>query len=214
MNVKVVVAIFLIGAASVCAQAQDLSVPRVSTDDAQKVVAIICGVLMLTGCRRDEIGHLLWSEIDLDAGAITIPATRTKNHHQHVVPLTDAALTILQAIPRRDRDYVFGRGQGGYSGWSRSKAALDAAAKLKEWTLHDLRRTVRTGLGRLGVAPHIAEAVLNHLPAKLIRTYDRNTYENEKRAALDAWANHIRVALAQASGANVTTLPRSKPIPA
>jgi hypothetical protein len=48
--------------------------------------------------------------------------------------------------------------------------ALDAAAKLKEeWTLHDIRRTVRTGLGKLGVAPHIAEAVLNHLPAKLIR---------------------------------------------
>lgn len=89
--------------------------------------------------------------------------------------------------------------------------ALDAAAKLKEeWTLHDIRRTVRTGLGKLGVAPHIAEAVLNHLPAKLIRTYDRNTYENEKRAALDAWASHIRVAIAQASGANVTTLKSSK----
>jgi integrase len=170
----------------------------------------IVQLLMLTGCRRDEIGHLQWSEIDLEARTITIPATRTKNHSQHVVPLTDAALAILQAIPRRDRDYVFGRGQGGYSGWSRSKAALDAGAKLKEWTLHDLRRTVRTGLGRLGVAPHIAEAVLNHLPAKLIRTYDRNTYENEKRAALDAWANHIRVAIAQASGANVTTLKSSK----
>jgi hypothetical protein len=99
------------------------------------------------------------------------------------------------------------QGEGGFFSWSKSKVALDAAAKLtEEWTLHDIRRTVRTGLGRLGVAPHVAEAVLNHLPAKLIRTYDRNTYEPEKRAALDAWANHIRVAIAQASGANVTTL--------
>lgn len=68
------------------------------------------------------------------------------------------------------------------------------------------RRTVRTGLGMLGVAPHVAGAVLNHLPAKLIRTYDRNTYTAEKRDALGRWANHLAVAIAQASGANVTTI--------
>jgi len=78
---------------------------------------------------------------------------------------------------------------------------------LKEpWTLHDLRRTVRTGLGKLGVQPHIAEAVLNHLPPKLIRTYDRNTYAAEKREALDKWAAHLKVAIAQATGANVTAI--------
>ena len=60
----------------------------------------------------------------------------------------------------------------------------------------------------LGVQPHIAEAALNHLPAKLIRTYDRNTYAAEKRAALDAWGSHLSVAVAQASGANVTKLER------
>jgi hypothetical protein len=81
---------------------------------------------------------------------------------------------------------------GGYAGWSKGKAAIDKAAKLKQhWTVHGLRRTVRTGLGMLGVLPHVAEAVLNHLPAKLIRTYDRNTYAAEKKAALDAWANHL-----------------------
>ena len=74
------------------------------------------------------------------------------------------------------------------------------------WTVHDLRHTVRTGLGKLGVAPHVAEAVLNHLPAKLIRTYDRNTYAAEKRAALERWASHLAVAIAQASGANITAL--------
>jgi hypothetical protein len=79
---------------------------------------------------------------------------------------------------------------------------------LSNWTVHDIRRTVRTGLGKLGVAPHVAEAVLNHLPAKLIRTYDRNTYEVEKKAALDAWAGHIRVIIAQSQGANITRLER------
>jgi hypothetical protein len=79
--------------------------------------------------------------------------------------------------------------------------------KLKEpWTLHDLRRTVRAGLGDLGVQPHIAEAVINHLPPKLIRTYDRNKYEAEKRDALDKWATHLKTRVAQATGANVTAI--------
>ena len=79
--------------------------------------------------------------------------------------------------------------------------------KLKEpWTVHDLRRTVRTGLGELGIQPHIAEAVLNHIPPKLIRTYDRNKYESEKRDALDKWAAHLKLAVAQATGANVTAI--------
>src|SRR6516162_7409740 len=139
---------------------------------------------------------------------MTLPAERTKNGQQHVVPLSDAALAILKNIPRRARrDYVFGLGQGGYSGWSKAKAVLDKRASLKEpWTLHDLRRTVRTGLGKLGVQPHIAEAVLNHLPPKLIRTYDRNTYAAEKRDALDKWASHLKTVVAQATGANVTSL--------
>ena len=78
------------------------------------------------------------------------------------------------------------------------------------WTVHDLRRTVRTGLGELGVQPHIAEAVINHVPPKLIRTYDRNTYAAEKRDALDKWAAHLKVAVAQATGANVTALEKKQ----
>ena len=79
------------------------------------------------------------------------------------------------AIPRRDRACVFGIGAGGYAGWAKGKIAIDKAAKLKEpWTVHDIRRTVRTGMGMLGVLPHVAEAALNHLPSKPIRTYDRN----------------------------------------
>jgi hypothetical protein len=126
------------------------------------------------------------------------------------VPLSDAAISILEGIMRRDgRDFVFGiaREGGGFSGWAKPKTRLDKAIALKEeWRLHDLRRTVRTGLGKLGVQPHIAEAVLNHLPPKLIRTYDRNTYAAEKRHALDKWAAHLKVAIAQATGANVTAI--------
>src|SRR6516162_7797783 len=173
----------------------------------------IVRLLMLTGCRREEIGGLRWSEIDLAARTMTIAKERTKNGMEHIVPLTDAAFSILQGLMRRgDRDFVFGIARdGGFSGWSKSKIALDKRVAFKEdWRLHDLRRTVRTGLGKLGVQPHIAEAVLNHLPPKLIRTYDRNTYAAEKKAALDLWASHLKVAVAQATGANVTALEKKQ----
>ena len=168
----------------------------------------IVRLILLTGSRRNEIGSLQWHEIDLKGKTITLPGERTKNKQTHVVPLSDSAITILKKIPQRaNRDFVFGVGRDGYSGWSKSKREIDKTAKLKEeWTLHDLRRTVRTGLGKLGVQPHIAEAVLNHLPPKLIRTYDRNTYAAEKRDALDKWAAHFKVAVAQATGANVTAI--------
>jgi integrase len=172
----------------------------------------IVQLLMLTGCRRDEIGSLRWSEIDTEAQAITLTASRTKNHTEHVVPLSERALKIIEAIPRRDRDFVFGSGQGGYSGWSKSKAELDEACKVKEWTLHDIRRTVRTGLGKLGVAPHVAEAVVNHLPARLIRTYDRNAYAGEKKAALDAWASHLEAIMlpSRPAGVSVRAVPNKR----
>jgi integrase len=153
----------------------------------------ICKLLILTLCRRDEIGSLESSEIEKENHLIRLPPARTKNSQEHVVPLSDAAMSILGTINRRgDRELVFGSGKGGYSGWSKSKKEFDELVPIKKpWTLHDLRRTGRTGLGILGVAPHVAEAVLNHLPPKLMRVYDKNRYEKEKREALDLWAAHV-----------------------
>jgi integrase len=167
----------------------------------------IVRLLILTLCRRDEIGSLAWAEIDREGRLIRLPGARTKNGREHVVPLSDAALAILDTIDAREgRDLVFGSGRGGYSGWSKSKEGMDEAVKLKKpWTLHDLRRTGRTGLGILGVAPHVAEAVLNHLPPKLVRTYDRNAYEREKRQALDLWAE-LLMRLVSGEKSNVVPL--------
>jgi integrase len=165
-------------------------------------------LLVLTGARKSEIANMRWSEIDREAKTLQLPAERTKNSRAHIVPLSNTAMKIIDGIDKRGgRDLVFGSGEGGYSGWSHSKAALDQAIDVKEaWTLHDLRRTVRTGLGRLGVAPHIAEAVLNHLPAKLVRTYDKNRYEPEKRQALNLWASHIEALIAGKSRSNIVAL--------
>lgn len=171
----------------------------------------IARLLLLTGCRREEIGGLMWSEVNFAERKIVLPAERTKNGVENVIPLSDLALSVLEKQHRIiGRPFIFGLGDSGFRGWSRGKSRLDAVLQLdKDWTLHDLRRSVRTGLGRLGVLPHISEAVLNHLPAKLIRTYDTNRYEGEKRAALNTWANHVQVILAQAAGANVVPMVRA-----
>jgi integrase len=167
----------------------------------------IVRLCILTAARKSEVANLRWSEIDRKARTLKLPGERTKNGREFIIPLSAPAMKIIDGIRERDgRDLLFGSGQGGYSGWSHSKLALDQVAELKEaWTLHDLRRTVRTGLGRLGLAPHIAEAVLNHLPAKLIRTYDKNKYEPEKRRALDLWGEHI-TALIAGKRSNVVAL--------
>jgi integrase len=171
----------------------------------------IVKLLMLTAQRRDEVGGLGWPEIDTQAQLVSLPAARTKNSRPHDVPLSSTAMSLIEALPRDEgRPLVFGNGKGGYAGWSRSKAALDAAAGLAEgWTLHDLRRTAATRMGDLGVLPHVVEAVLNHVSghkAGVAGIYNRSTYAAEKRAALDLWASHLQVAIAKASGANVREL--------
>ena len=155
----------------------------------------IVRLLILTGCRLREISELRWSEIDLDKAIITLPPSRTKNHRQHIVPLSAPALAILKGRERGDRDLVFGRGVKGFGGWTKSKARLDEKAKLGQpWIHHDVRRSVATGLARLEVLPHTIEAVLGHVSgfrAGVAAVYNLHAYEAEKRQALDLWGKHI-----------------------
>src|SRR6516162_3236913 len=111
----------------------------------------IVQLCILTAARKSEIANMRWSEIDRKAKTLKLPGDRTKNGREFIIPLSAPAMKIIDGIGERDgRDLLFGSGEGGYSGWSHSKTALDQVAELKEeWTLHDLRRTVRTGLGRL-----------------------------------------------------------------
>lgn len=160
----------------------------------------IVKLLLLTGQRRDEVGDMRWSEIDLGSAIWTLPSPRTKNGKSHEVPLSLQSLVILQGRTRIvGRDHVFGNGQNGFSGWSKAKASLDGRlAELPNppapWRIHDLRRTAATKMASLGVAPHIVEAVLNHISgsrAGVAGIYNRATYREEKRAALDTWARHL-----------------------
>ena len=163
-------------------------------DDAGRIVKL----LLLTGCRREEIGALKWSEVNLDSGLMTIPGTRTKNHRTLELPLPEAALELLRAVPREEgREFVFGRFNTGFAGWSAAKLRTDAkiaiaaGKQMAPWTLHDLRRTMRTGLGRIGVQPHIAELTINHVKAGVEAIYDRHRYQSEIKVALARWAAHV-----------------------
>src|SRR5262245_37934807 len=156
----------------------------------------IVRLLVLTGQRREEIGGLRWSEVDLERGLIVLPPDRTKNRRQHELPISTQVRAILERQPQRNgRDLVFGVGAGGYSGWSDSKADLDARAKLKaEWRLHDLRRTAATMMAELGILPHIIEAILNHVSghrAGVAGIYNRAKYQADMRDALERWGEHV-----------------------
>jgi integrase len=163
--------------------------------------------LLLTAQRRDEVAQMSRQEIDLD-GIWTIPAERYKSRRPNFVPLSKAALAVIAAQPKQDDcDYLFpSRAKTPYSGYSKSKAKLDKAifAALKKqakkgakvepipnWTLHDLRRTAKTLMVRAGVRPDISERVLGHVIAGVEGTYDRHSYADEKRVALDKLAEMV-----------------------
>ena len=172
----------------------------------------IMRLLILTGQRRDEIGCLRWSEVDFERGLVVLPPERTKNKRLHELPLSNTARAILERQRRRKnddkspRDLIFGRDQGGFSGWSVAKRRLDQyllaarreadpkAKPMPDWRLHDLRRTAATGMAELGVLPHIIEAVLNHVSGHkggVAGIYNRASYTEPMRAALCTWADHV-----------------------
>jgi integrase len=157
----------------------------------------IVKLLILTGCRRDEIGGLKWSEVG-DDGVLVVDGSRTKNRRTLMLTLPPLARQILQAVPRGSSDYVFGARGGSFQAWHYAKVLLDHRITIAEkgkplprWTLHDLRRTMRSGLGRLGIRPDVAELVINHAKGGIQATYDRYSYQREIAAALIAWSEHV-----------------------
>jgi integrase len=168
-------------------------------DDYGRIVRL----LILTGQRCAEIAGISEAELKRDDRILHLPSARTKNRKPHDVPLSDAAMAILPAPRANDeRNLLFGRGKGPFSGWSHAKQRLDkritASAPdgkaLAPWTLHDLRRTASTGMNHIKILPHVVEAVLNHISGHLggiAGVYNHHKYADEKRDALDRWAAHV-----------------------
>jgi integrase len=151
-------------------------------------------VLALTGQRRDEVARMSWDEVDLDHRVWTLPATRTKNDTPHIVQLTDPAVAVIVAQPRVGR-FVFSRnGVTPVGDFSNQKHELDALCGVSNWRLHDLRRTMVSGMARLGVAPHVADKILNHVGGTIsgvAAVYQRHEFLKERRDALERWGAHV-----------------------
>jgi len=197
---------------------------RVLTDDELRAVWLaaerVAGpfgdgvrLLITTGARRDEVFRAKWAEIDLSANTLNLPPERNKVNHSRSIALSPLALSILHKAPRVG-DYVLTtRGYTSFSGFGKCKSRLDELAGVSGWRLHDLRRTVATGLQRLGVRLEVIEAVLGHVSGSrsgIVGVYQRHRFEAEAREALTAWGAHIERLVTGAKGAEVVPLRRTR----
>jgi integrase len=154
-------------------------------------------LLILTGQRRGEVTQMRWSQLDLKAKTWLIPAELSKNGREHLLPLSDHALNVINSVPRQHNDLLFparGNGENVVSGFTRAKNRLDKLSGVTGWTLHDLRRTTATFLGKLDTPPHVIERVLNHVSgsfAGVAGVYNRHPYLDEMQRALQAWGYHL-----------------------
>ena len=161
----------------------------------------IIRLLMLTGCRADEIGELERSEINAADRLIHLPGIRTKNKREHRVFLSAPALAILESVePLPKKPHVFGRTQDSpFSGWSKSKERLDEklGKSVKPWRVHDLRRSMATNCSDLGLASiAVIEMALGHWSGEksgIVKVYNRSTHDAERRKLADDWAHAVVV---------------------
>ena len=162
----------------------------------------IVRLLILTGQRRSEIGSLKWEYIDKDKRTISLPPEVAKNGRRHTLPYGSVVQATLDTIPKGD-DYLFpSRDTDGlpFSGYSPSKIHFDKKIKIAHWTIHDLRRTFATNLAALGTAIHVTEKLLNHISGTVsgvAAVYNRYSYLDEMRAAIEAWEKRLSVILSQ-----------------
>jgi integrase len=174
-------------------------------------------LLILLGARRGEITGMAWNELDLPNGTWTLPGSRSKNHRAHTLPLPPPALAIFDEISRErwngkawaPDDYVFSYTSG--MNVSRPLVPVLERCGVQDWWLHDIRRSVATGMAELGVLPHVIECVLNHVSgfrAGIAGVYNRSSYEREMAQALRRWGEHV-LALVEGRGDKVIFLRRA-----
>jgi integrase len=168
----------------------------------------IVQVLALTAQRRDEVGRLTWDQLDLEQAVWVMPPEHAKNSKPHLVHLSAPVLQLLRSTPRLGELVFSGDGTTLFQGFSKSKARLDRLSGVSDWTLHDLRRTAVSGMARLGIAPHVADKILNHQSGTIsgvAAVYQRHEFLLERRHALNTWGafvdsledKHLEVSAAQ-----------------
>lgn len=189
-----------------------------ATDEVSKLFGSIIKMLIVTGQRREEVAGLDWCELDQASASWTLPKERAKNGNSNLIPLNELAIKVLDEAARGvkwpTRGLVFATSGGkAFTGFAKGKAQLDKRVKLGDaaspWRIHDLRRTLATGLQRLGTRFEVVEAVLNHVGGSksgVAGIYQRHDWANEKRVALEAWGRHVKQVLAPSTATNVVPL--------
>jgi integrase len=153
-------------------------------------------LLILTGQRRSEVAGMEWRELDIPGRCWKLPRGRVKNDNGHEVPLSAEAMEVIAGVPRiHGQQLLFSTtGTTAVSGFSKAKIEIDEASGVEDWTLHDLRRTLASGMARLGVSLPVIEKILNHSSGSfrgVVGVYQRHSFADEKRAALDLWGAHV-----------------------
>jgi integrase len=164
----------------------------------------IIELLALTGQRREEAAGATWDEFDLDQRIWTLPKARTKNAKQHTVHLSARAIAVLKRM-KKQGPFVFSvHGTTPFQGFSLAKRKLDDMSGVKNWRLHDLRRTCVSGMARLGIPPHVADKILNHQSGTIsgvAAVYQRHDFLDERNGALERWGTHVaKIVLDASSG--------------
>ena len=163
----------------------------------------IVELLALTGQRREEVARLQWEELDLAQRVWMLPKSRAKNAKAHVVHLSEQSIAVLT---RADQPgpYVFSLlGTKPFQRFSRAKRLLDQLSGVTGWRLHDLRRICVSGIARLGVAPNVADKILNHQAGTIsgvAAAYQRHEFLLERKEALERWGAHVAQIVARLSG--------------
>jgi integrase len=168
----------------------------------------IVQMLALTAQRRDEVGRLTWDQLDLEQAVWVMPPEHAKNGKPHIVHLSQPVLDLIQSTPQQGELVFSGDGTTLFQGFSKSKARLDRLSGVSDWTLHDLRRTVVSGMARLGIAPHVADKILNHQSGTIsgvAAVYQRHEFLHERREALNVWGAFVS-SLEQARSTSSVTL--------
>jgi integrase len=172
-------------------------------------------LLLLTGQRRSEIANLKYSEIEGDV--LAIPAERMKGKQAHIVPLSTQAAAIIASMPKlvpqvpRPNDFVLGRALGWH--FHHVKRDLDAhMGNTPKWVIHDVRRSVASGMAKIGVPVPVVEKILAHRSGTfrgIVGTYQRHSFLPEMAAAMQRWADHVEQ-LVTGKSAKVVKLPRRR----
>ena len=149
-------------------------------------------LLLLYGQRRLETASLRRSQI-VD-GCWQLSGQDTKNKQPHIVPLSKQATAIVDQLLERDGEYLIKTGRTGdkrVNGFSKAKVQMDRMSGITNWKFHDIRRTVATNLSKLGVNRFLLQRIVNHTDSSVTASYDRYSYLQEKREALQHWADRL-----------------------